>query len=119
MLCHILQQPLHRVAGDGPRLGLTYSYGCRRRARTFFSENTNEEVSPSTDPDATVEVFAAVQRCAIISICICGVCDVIGRALYYIWLAYGGILIVHVTLHLVTNAKRSSDKQRGAQVLQN
>ena len=82
-----------------------------------FIRKTNEEVSPSTDPDATCEVFAAVQRCAFIIFCICDVWDVIERALYHIWLAYGGTFLCMWLLHLVANADRSSDKQRGAHAL--
>ena len=79
----------------------------------------NEEVSPSTDPDATCEAVTSVQRCVFGSFCIYGLWDVIERALYHIWLAYRGILIVHVALHLVANADSSSAKQRGAYALLN
>jgi len=82
-----------------------------------FIRKTNEEVSPSTDPDATCEVFAAVQRCAFIIFCICDVWDVM-KGLYII---SGSPMEVPFLcmwlLHLVANADRSSDKQRGAHAL--
>ena len=46
----------------------------------LITENTNEEVSAPTDPDATCEAVAAAKRCAFISICIYDVWDAIGRA---------------------------------------
>ena len=110
---------LRKAAGDGPRLCLTYAYACRRRTWAFFSENTNECAFEGCHPDATCEEVAAAQRCAFISISIFGVLDVIGRAFYHIWLAFGGILIVHVALHLVANADNSYGEQRGAYALQN